>query len=254
MFFGSLAALEQENQLLLAYFKEKLPKNQTCAFFFQLDNASLSDPAALWRTIAWNLASKRPIFIDTISDTIETYDLQFTSDLKDYFHYLIETPLIEHQSSFGFPMVFIIDALDECSTSNASYTSRKKLLETLRLWSKFLKMFKLFVTSRPEKDIEEYLKDISYPIVLYTGEYVEPETSQDIQKFLSTHLQNVTTNDIKEFTRQAARLFIFAETVMQFVNGGPLEERVKMILSGKLEIGNIDKLYFTILEKNFDKS
>lgn len=151
-------------------------------------------------------------------------------------------------------MVFIIDALDECSTSNASYTSRKKLLETLRLWSKFLKIFKLFVTSRPEKDIEEYLKDISYPIVLYTGEYVEPETSQDIQKFLYTHLQNVTTNDIKEFTRQAARLFIFAETVIQFVNGGPLEERVKMILSGKLEIGNIDKLYFTTLEKNFDKS
>ena len=247
----------------------QLSKQQsTAAFCFQRGHAILGNPAVLWRTIAFSLASCDSAVQNGIVHFLETTAIHFGNDVGDHFKHLIEEPLTKNCDilSFKFPLVIIIDALDECSSSDSTSAPRGVLLQTFRRWSQLPKMFKLFVTARHESDIAKCLVDVSQHIVLETGSKATPQTSQDIQLFLKHHFSRIAMDYdlelstwpepeiIEQLTKQAAGLFIWAETVIRFMMQGGPSKQLSLILDGKLATGDIDSLYLTILQNAFKPS
>jgi hypothetical protein len=240
----------------------------TVAFCFQCGHAILSDPAVLWHTIAFGLASKDSAIQNDIVHFLQEKTMNFGSDIGDHFKHLIEGPLIKNCAvlSFKLPLVIIIDALDECSSSDSTSASRGILLQTLKKWTQLPKIFKLFVIARYESDIANCLDDISQHIVLQTGNKATPQTSQDIQFFLNHHFSRIAMDYypelstwpepgiIEQLTQQAAGLFIWAETIIRFMKQSAPSEQLSLILDGMLATGDIDSLYLTILQHSFRSS
>jgi hypothetical protein len=180
------------------------------AFWFKRGDASLGDPASVWRTIAFGLACLDPVIQQSIIDVLGNQDID-TAGIEDHFKYLVEGSLSKCPSSQL--VVVVLDALDECG-------SRKQLLRTLQRWRGLSKNCKLLVTSRTESDIQRCFDTGTLHIELQTGALVNEETSQDVSKFLAGEFARISEGYnslppkwpgetvIKQLTKQAAGLFI----------------------------------------------
>jgi len=245
-----------------------LSKQQpTVAFCFERGHAVLGDPAVLWATIAFGLATHDPALQKDIVDVLKDPMVDLDNGIKDHFKDLIEGPLTRNCEGFlTKPLLVVVDALDECNTSNSTYSPRGILLQTVRKWSQLPRQFKLLVTARPESDISRCLYNVSKYIILHTGNKVTSQSSHDIQYFFEHHFSRIaelyhpklsTWPDavtVEHLTQQAAGLFIWAETVIRFMEQGPPTVQLSLILDGKLAMGDIDGLYLTILQNSFSDS
>ena len=246
-----------------------LSKQQpTVAFCFERGHAILGDPAALWRTIAFGLACHDSAIQNDIVDVINDPKMDLNNGIMYHFKHLIEEPLTRNYKVFAVnhPLVIVVDALDECNSSNSTSAPRQFLLQTFRKWTKLSKQFKLLVAARPESDISRCLDDISQHIVLETGDKVTPQTSHDIRYFLEHHFSKIAMDyhpklstwpepaAIDQLTKQAAGLFIWAETVIRFMKQGVPTKQLSLILNGNLATADIDSLYLTILQSSFENS
>ena len=245
-----------------------LKKQPTVTFYFERGHAALGDPAALWYNIAFGLACHDPALQNDIVQVLKDPQVDVDYNIRDHFKHLIEGPLIKNHKivSAKHPLVIVVDALDECNSSDSTSAPRDILLQTVRRWSQLPKQFKLIVTSRPESDIVSCLEGVSQHIVLQTGDQVTSQTSQDIQHFFKHHLSIIAkpyhpklsawpkAEIIDQLTKQAAGLFIWAETVIRFMKQGVPTEQLSLILDGKLGMGDIDSLYLTILRNSFNTS
>ena len=227
------------------------------AFWFKRGDASLGDPASLWCTIAFQLACLNPTIQQNVVDVLGQLDLE-TAGVEDHFKHLIESSL------FKCPpfqcVVIVLDALDECGST----ASRKQLLCTLQRWMELPKNCKLLVTSRAESDIKRCFDTGTQHIELKTGSLVNRETSGDVFFFLNSEFVRIAQDYnslpsrwpgepvIIELTSRAAGLFIWAKTVIRFLEEDVPEERLALIMDGKLGTGDIDKLYRTILNNAFE--
>ena len=244
---------------------EKNSQNQqvlSSAFWFKRGDASLSDPASLWQTIAFGLACLDPIIQQNVVDVLRQQDIE-PAGVEDHFKHLVESSLAKCPPSQL--VVIILDALDECGSS----VSRKQLLCTLQRWSMLAKNCKLLVTSRAESDIKRCLNSGTMQclhIELKTGSLVNKETSDDVSKFLVGEFTRIAEGYnslpsewpggavIKQLTVQAAGLFIWATTVTRFMEEGTPTGQLSMILDGGFGFGDIDTLYTTILNNAFKGS
>jgi len=246
-----------------------LSKQQpTIAFRFERGHAILGDPAALWCTIAFGLARHFPAIQKDIVDVLQDSKVDLDNGIREHFRWFIEEPLMRNCKvlSAEQPLIVVIDALDECNSSNSTSAPRGILLQTVRKWAQFPKQFKLLVTARAESDIARCLHNISHHIILQTGNDVTAQTSQDIRYFFEYHFSRIAMDYypkllmwpeaviIEQLTKQAAGLFIWAETVIRFIEQGPPTHQLSLIFDGKLAMGDIDGLYLTILQKPFTDS
>ena len=243
-----------------------LSKQQpTVAFCFERGHAVLGDPAALWCTVAFGLACHDTAIQNDIVDVIKDPKVDLDNGIMDHFRHLIGEPLTRNCEVFSanHPLVIVVDALDECNSSDSTSAPREFLLQTLRKWKQLSKKFKLLVAARPESDISRCLDDISQHIILETGDKVTSQTSHDIQHFLEYHFSTIAMSyhpklstwpepaSIAQLTKQAAGLFIWAETVIRFMKQGVPTKQLSLILNGNLATGDIDSLYLTILQTSF---
>ncbi len=233
-----------------------------CARFFVKRGATeeLRNPRAIWRTIAFALARKHHGVEDDIVKMLSEKE-EYPNDAKvaDQFRDLIEEPLRKHAEapSAGSPYaVIVIDALDECLTSDDD--DWKDLLRTLADWRDLPPNVKLLVTSRNETDIRERLRAVSECIVLETGHDVSNETSDDIRLFFETSFRDMEFPDpswpgedkINELTKHAAGLFIWAKTVIKFVGykSSKPAYRLAMVTSNMSSTsGDVDRLYAQVI-------
>jgi len=234
----------------------KNPQVLSSAFWFKRGDASLGDPASLWRTIAFGLACLDPTIQENIVDVLGQQDIE-PAGVEDHFKYLVESSLAKCPPSKL--VVIVLDALDECGSS----ASRRQLLCTLQRWTMLAKNCKLLVTSRAESDIKRCLDAGTLHIELKTGALVNKETSDDVSKFLTGELARIAEGYsslpakwpggavIKQLTDQAAGLFIWASTVTRFMEDGSPRGQLSLILDGGLGLGDIDALYSTILNNAF---
>ncbi len=242
-----------------------------CAKFFVKRSAApeLRDPRAIWRTIAFALASMhRGIEDDIMKVLSEKKEYPKDAKVRDQSRDLIEAPLRKHAkaASAGSPCaVIVIDALDECLTTDDD--DWKDLLRTLANWRDLPPNVKLIVTSRNETYIRDRLQAVSECIVLETGDGTSDETSNDIRLFFETSFRGMEFPDpswpgkdkIDQLTKQAAGLFIWAKTVFGFVDNcsvsdAPyrLEEITKNMGSGEVA-RDIDVLYAQVISATFSK-
>lgn len=260
------------------------------AFFCKRGDAALSNPATVWRTVAFDLTKKDPVVAGRIVENLKKGKVDTSrADIELHFKYLIEDPLMESWKGYGrvpsndgetdaqhdddgrlgqnkpimYPVV-ILDALDECGSDSSQSTQRRTFMDTVMKWSRLRPVFKLLITSR-DQGIPLAFRNLCYHIPLETGSFVSPETNRDIQSFFNQRFAEIASEHpslplswpgepiITRLTDRAAGLFIWAETVIRFLNQGFPEEQLDLVLDGTFrEEGDaIDELYRQILHLSF---
>lgn len=231
------------------------------SFFFRRSDVSLSNPAALWRTVAHDLAKYSPTFAKALIEILEEKRVDpGRPDIALHFQFLLREPLIKVYNSFPVVPVIIIDALDECDPDRSQAAQRTALLHTIMQWSSLPGVFKLIVTGRDER-IPERFRTISKTMTLPTGESANDEANKDIRYFFEERFATLGgllfpkwpgEQALDTLTKRAAGLFIWAETAVRIVEQGLPDEQLELVLNGDLDGGNnITKLYRQVLESSF---
>jgi hypothetical protein len=66
------------------------------SFFFKRGEVALSDPAAVWRTVAFDLTHVDPVFTERLMANLKERKVDLSrADIESHFKYLIEDPLKE---------------------------------------------------------------------------------------------------------------------------------------------------------------
>ena len=160
--------------------------------------------------------------------------------------------------------VIILDALNECGRQTSQSYQRQAFIDTLMMWLRLPSAFKLIITSR-DKPAPLSLRDTCKQMELPTGLHTTPEAWDDIRRFLGTRFVNLSARfpslsnwpgqtKIDQLTTCAAGVFIWAETVIRFVdNGGDApDQQLDLVLEGLGKEGDtIDALYRKILRVSF---
>ncbi|KIM32665.1 hypothetical protein M408DRAFT_312837 [Serendipita vermifera MAFF 305830] len=169
------------------------------------------------------------------------------------------------ETLIGSSPVVVLDALDECGGLDGQRSDhRRNLLRTLKSWSRLPRKFKLFVTSRDESDIGRLFSTISHRVVeISTGQSVEAQSSEDIEKFLRFRFQEISaaysrslrpdwpgSPIIQELTAKSQGLFIWVKVITNFAdNGDPVEQLGRILRGGGA--GDMAALYSFILNSFF---
>ena len=158
------------------------------SIFFKRGDIALSDPAALWRTVAFDLAQKDSFFAERLIETLKERRVDPTrADIARHFKYLIEDPLTvslakrQATDTIRFPVV-ILDALDECGSDPSQSTQRRIFMDPLIKWSRLHPSFKLVITSR-DQNITRSFREVCHHIPITTGDLVSHEIMVDMRTF-----------------------------------------------------------------------
>jgi hypothetical protein len=132
-------------------------------------------------------------------------------------------------------------------------------MDTITTCSRLHSSFKLFVTSR-DQNITPSFRKVCYHISLETGDLTSHESNIDIQRFFERGFTEITSHYpslqswpgpsiIKQLTDHAAGLFVWADTVMRFLEQDYPKTQLECILGGgfREEGDAIDQLYQQIL-------
>ena len=238
------------------------------SFFFQRNTAVLTTPAALWRTVAFDLSRKYPGVRKTIIAKLNADVISLNmANVSMLFRHLVHEPLMACTDiPRGRLPVIVIDALDECGGLDGRYSKhRTNLLPALKSWCRLPSAFKLVITSRGEDDIVDALSTIGHQLITITsGQMVSSQSLDDVRLFLQQRFSSIATQYwrslppdwpgpqvIEELTRRAAGLFIYAETVLKFVIRGEPQQQLQQILRGDMRNGDMGELYSRILTITF---
>ncbi|KAG9033497.1 hypothetical protein FS837_002447, partial [Tulasnella sp. UAMH 9824] len=241
------------------------------SFFFSRDEADRRNPQLVWPTIAFQLAG----FDNSLREPI-THALEHDADIghammQKQFEQLIVGPLGKFKGT-AKTILFILDALDECSPSSGA-------VEILARWAVGLPpisnqvgvVLKVLVTSRPELHIHNQfnnspLRLISQSFVLH---YIEKSiVKADIEVFLTGRLADLATlhgvaqpwptvAGISALASSSDNLFIFASTTVNFIGGAKskrsLQHRLDQLLTPDSNkktsaFAQLDALYIRVLE------
>jgi NACHT domain len=231
------------------------------SFFFQ--SGHISDPSLFWRTVAYHLSSATPSIRKDVVDLLKSPGNNLLDDVEFQFEQLIEK--IVKADSFSIPLVIVLDALDECHSYSA-------LLRTLERWSQLRLRCKLFLTSRPEQDIQQGLADVRISRVrLFSGKAAAEDTNNDIRLVLETGFSKIKRDygialepwprptEVDDMVARAAGLFIWATTALKHIGDceddefGP-DHRLSQLASGQMRAEGVDGLYLAILDRSFKTS
>ena len=243
----------------------KLGMKPGARFFFKRDDAAVNDPVVLWRTVAFNLACKDPLFKKILVDVLRGGQADPEGvNVQTQFQHLIQSPATtrSNDSHMGISLV-VLDALDECNQSSEHW---RDLLVSIKNWSRLPQAFKLVVTSRDQRDIHKAIADVSLGVIQETGDNATSQTSDDIHRFLETRFDEYRqdflslppswpgASEVQELTKRAGGLFLWATTAFDFVTTGiDHGKRLRSILTGHVggQNSRLDSLYKQVLEISF---
>jgi hypothetical protein len=264
-------------------------------FFFKRGDVALGDPASFWRTTSYDLSRRDPFIANRVIQNIEQGKVDpGRPEIESHFKYLIQEPLTEYwqkhneqlrfrgadkiskadQKEFSerwparFPVI-VLDAMDECGCDRSQQGQRRIFMNTITNWSRLDPSFKLLITSRDDR-IPQSFRDVCHHVALEAGDLASFQARADIQVFFERRFADIASPYpslpplwpgqpiIKQLTDYAAGLFIWAETVMRFLEQGFPEEQLDLVLAGTFrdsEEGNVvDELYRQILRLSFNNS
>ena len=237
------------------------------SFFCSRDFEDRSNLQSIFPTLAFQLACRYPPFRKELLRVLkERPDIRQES-LCSQMEKLIVGPL----KTTAIPTLIIVDALDECKDEEPA----SAILSILSRYVDQIPDVKFFITGRPEPRIRsgfrlESLAPITEVLKLHE---VKPEAvDRDITLFFRTQLASLVKNrsdldltedwpsalDIEVLCKKAAGFFIYASTVIKFIDSeiDPPTERLSLITSlpeSTFEEGKsgVDQLYAKVLEQAF---
>jgi len=221
----------------------------------------------IFPTLAFQLAHQYPRFRKELLRVLKAHRNVERESLCSQMEKLIVGPL----KATNIPTLIIIDALDECKDEEPA----SAILSILSRYVNEIPAAKFFITGRPEAPIRSgfRLKSLVPITEVLKLHEVKPETvDNDIRRFFQTKLANLAENrsdcdstadwpslsDIEILCKKAAGFFIYASTVVKFINSrtDSPTRRLSLITSlpqSTIEEGRsgIDQLYIKVLEQAF---
>jgi len=204
------------------------------------------------RTIVYHLALKSKAFADALHacGKFDTIHHGVRSQLEG----LLIEPWKQAQSadpSKSLQFLVVIDALNEIDGRDGSEFLRD-LLDSINKYR--LQGLKFFATSRPDPDLVTHLESFKDKQLYRLGEVPIEEAQADITTYLNANLgYSFGRPEMEKIATQAAGLFIYAATVVKYVEGYASvehEERLSTLFvsdSENLEETLLDGLYHQVL-------
>jgi len=238
-------------------------KRLAASFFFTRGKKDISHSRMFFTTIAAQLAISLPVLRTFISDAIDNNPAIFKRGLREQWNQLILNPL-KNAPTQSIQLVVVIDALDECDSMQdiqliLLLLEEAKDLETVRI--------KIFLTSRPEIPIFDGFRQLSGEVYQdFILHNIPLDTvNADISTFFLQKLTPLKAKHglgtpwpderiIEQLVEKAAGLFIYAATILRFIQDGidGPEEPLSLVLSAtKSSLSateHLDGIYTTLLQ------
>lgn len=228
--------------------------------FFERDVLERSNPMTVIKTMAYQLGTLHSRVGIAISAAIDDFPSIAESPLRFQFQKLILEPLAISAETES-PIVFVLDALDECGTANERETLLEILTEQL---TKLPSCARFFFTSRSELDIYSAF-EVQPNIIARELEITSDVNAHDISLYLRHQLGRVrmkkmrilggiewpTEAQVQQLVERASGLFVWASTASKFIDGYDPRKRIDIILRAEVTSGAedaLDILYRTALE------
>ena len=233
------------------------------SFFCSRDYLDRRELKNIFPTLTHQLACRYPHFRNHVINAIKKDPTIAHSSLVTQLKELLVKPLSEENIS----CVIVIDALDECIDDQPA----SAILSVLGRFVNELPLVKFFITGRPEPRIRTGFRlPLLEPLTqIFLLHEVKPtHVDKDIRLYLTQRLTDIAKgrsdvelpnlwpndNDIVALTTKSSGLFIFASTMVRFIESDYHEpdKRLQLILSktsGTTHEGRagIDSLYTQIL-------
>ena len=187
------------------------------AFFCRRDDPNLSEPRNILPTLIHQLAIILPSFRNIVAERLRKDPHVTPESMKHtlFLDFIQKLPRLPKK-----PLVFVIDALDECG----SIHSRPDILKTLTDAAAKTSWLKVIITSRAEDDIQRFFNGPAQLLHLKYDLTADTETTSDIRLFAKHRFRRVARErflppswpDQSPFDgviSRAAGLFIFIETL-----------------------------------------
>jgi hypothetical protein len=236
-------------------------KKLGASFFCRRDDPVLSDPNRILPTLLYRLSWICDPYRDLIVQALRG-DPNLNPDwagctlLLERLYSLQNDPKTAPQTA----LVLVIDALDESGDPQM----RAALLRCLSDISVRTNWLKLVVTSRQEHDIGSFFKKVGL-----NGHdlSMDIQASQDIRIFTKYRMSSLAEQyelpsnwpgeeRLEEIARRSGGLFIFVETLYQFLDDPDPEPLLTQVLGGTLGEANTElhKLYSTAIETRIGRN
>ena len=250
-------------------FTEMLANNGTlgASFFCSRDYLDRKELKNIFPTLAYQLACRLPTFRNQIIQAIKRDPSVAQSSLMSQLKGLIVDPL----SSMDISCVIVVDALDECVDDQPA----SAILSVFGRFAKQLPSIKFFITGRPEPRIRTgfrlpLLEPFTQIFLLH--EVKLSSVDEDIRLYFQEKLVTVAKRrsdfdlsdpwpcdeDLTALTKKSSGLFIFASTVVRFIESEHHEpdERLRIIVAlpdSTVHEGRtgVDLLYTQVLMHGF---
>jgi len=159
-------------------------KHLAGAFFCRRDDPDLSELRNILPTLINALAGTFPPFRSIVADRLRN-DRNLTSKSMNGSLFLDFIRSLPRQPKH--PLVFVIDALDECGNTQ----SRPGVLKVLTAAAAQATWLKVIITSRPEVDIQRFFDASNRPSHLQYDLMADQEASDDLRAFARDQLNSV---------------------------------------------------------------
>ena len=201
-----------------------------------------TDVRRILPTLAGLLAGKSLDFARALAVQLEEDPRVGHKPVADQIGPLLRKPLAA-LSATALPLVFIIDALDECHDQTELAQLIKDIAE---LESDAKVKVKFILTSRPEMHIRgTSIADSRFSSILQLHTISEAEVTSDIHLYIERTLEACSSGaawyiarDVEALLKLASGLFIFASTVLKYILArGSVEGRVDRLKKATTAVG-----------------
>ena len=225
------------------------------AIFCRRDDPILKELRNILPTFIYKLAMIFPPFRTTVAKHLRDHPNLTPESMQGSLFLDLIRSLPHHPEH---PLVFVIDALDECGDAQ----SRPRLLEVLTDAAAQAPWLKIIITSRPEVDIQDVFDTLAQSSYLPYDLATDQDASADLRTFTRSQFNLVASkwnlgiswpreSDLNGVISRANGLFIFVKTLVLALlppSKDP-EETLKATLQGSAETGlkSLYGLYSSIL-------
>ncbi|KAJ2921878.1 hypothetical protein H1R20_g15216, partial [Candolleomyces eurysporus] len=198
------------------------------SFFFSRDHADRQHASSFVHTIAYQLSVCDPSYGQAIATAIDEHPESLHTVMAQQFSTLVAQPLCSLLEQRATPLVFVFDALDECTQPDAS-----DILSLIINSVSKLPQVKVFLTTRPELVLRNRYQNTSLANCLHLQEIEAVIVDSDIRLYLDHHLSSTKIQEVfigmecaswvptavqkKQLVKVSNRLFIFASTAIKLI-------------------------------------
>ncbi|KAF5314233.1 hypothetical protein D9619_011888 [Psilocybe cf. subviscida] len=232
-------------------------------FFFFRSDGTRNFAQPLVATLVYQLLGLYPALNGLLTDCLTTRPLICRASIRDQFKHLLSSP-IQHLSRIRRPDILIVDGLDECDDRR----QQQQILRALySLVEKPNSLFRVLVASRAEPHLTMSFNTFGTSVEhIFLDDNYRPQ--DDIHRFVIAKFDEIKTvhplahtlvkgwpadEDIDAITKKSSGQFIYAATVMRFIEYSPANPAISLLAVCRLPssdyspFSQLDTIYSHIL-------